>query len=573
MLRGFGDHAKFCSHLQIRNKEGIPVPYRASAAGQKLNASIRKQELSGVPVRQVVLKASQVWMSSSAATEIFRRVPFFPGRRALILADSQTHADLVFEYYDQFIKSYSDNPYGSEWKAAVVLPYLEKDTNQHLRWANGSSILVGTANNVDIGRSAPFNWAQLSEAAFYRALGALMTGLMQRVPNSPDSGVIIESTPNGEGGDFYDLCQLAISGKSGWAFVFFAWWEHYENQIETSRLGYKDDAAFQASLDRLEIQERDKYRLTLKQLAWRRFTLETSCSGKVERFRQEHAANPQEAFQGLGRTIFDLGALSRMPTVQNPTRGHLKVFTVGLERKVQFVQDEDGQGELAVYHLPERHKHYVAGADHAEGIDPSAKDGNSDPDYCSMTILDADTGEECAKMSERYEPRPWAEIVYWLARFYNWAYVVPEQKAVGKAVIGHLLQIEGGYPLELIYSAERDPSDRRPALLQELGFDTNTVLRPVLVSALDTAIREGAIKIHDAATMVQLRTFVRKPNGREEGVRHDDDVFGLALAVVGLPKAQRAFAYREARQGTWADKHLRQTNYRYPERGQQDDDD
>ena len=570
MIQGFANHAKFCDHLQIRNKEGIAVPYRASAAGLKLNASIRKQELAGVPVRQVVLKASQVWMSSSAATEIFRRVPFFPGRRALILADSQKHADLVFEYYEQYIKSYSDNPYGAEWNCAVELPKLDKDTDQHLRWNNGSSILVGTSNNVDIGRSAPFNWAQLSEAAFYRALGAVMTGLMQRVPNSPDSGVIVESTPSGEGGDFYDLCQLAMSGKSGWAFVFFGWHEHPENRMSPERLGYKDAGAFQKTLSGLEQEERSKYNLNLDQLAWRRFVLETSCEGKLQRFRQEHGANPQECFQGAGRTIFDMAALSRMPTVQNPVRGRLEVVTVGIEKRVQFIQSEDGRGELAIYKLPEKGRNYAAGADHAEGIDPGAKDGVSDPDYCSMTILDADTGEEVAKITERYEPRPWAERVYWLARFFNWAYITPEQKAVGKAVIGHLLEIEGGYPLELIYSAERDPSDRRPALLQELGFDTNTVLRPVLISALDTAIREGSIKLHDAATMQQLRQFVRKPNGREEGIKHDDDVFGVALAVVGLPKARRAFAYRK-RRAVDEYKQWESTNYRRPKRPDDDD--
>lgn len=569
MIRGFADHTKFCSHLQIRNKEGIPVPYLNSIAGQKLNRSIRKQEQAGQPVRQCVLKASQVWMSSSAATEIFRRVPFFPGRRALVLADTQSHADLVFEYYTQYIKSYTDNPYGSEWQAAIKLPEIDKDTEQHLRWSNGSSVLVGTANNVDIGRSAPYNWAHLSEAAFYRALGRLMTGLMQRIPTSADSGVIVESTANGEGGDFYDLCQLAMSGKSGWAFVFFGYFEHPENQIPPSRLGYADDAAFQRTLSRLELEERSKYNLTLPQLAWRRFTIETGCSGKIERFRQEHPGNPQEAFQGTGRVIFDMPSLSRMPTVQEPTRGRLEVVTVGMERKPQFIQAEDGRGELAIYKLPQKGRNYIAGVDHAEGVDPGARDGASDPDYCSMTILDADTGEECAKLTERYEPRPWAERVYWLARFYGWAFVVPEQKAVGKAVIGHLLEIEGGYPLELIYSAERDPSDRRPALLQELGFDTNTVLRPVLVSALDTAIREGAIKLHDPDTMRQLRTFVRKPNGREEGIKHDDDVFGVALAVFGLPKARRAFAYRQARasqgQAQW-----NATNYR---RGLKQNDD
>src|SRR5262249_39676060 len=159
--------------------------------------------LAGVPVRICCLKASQVWMSSSCATEIFRRVPFFPGRRALVVADTQGHADLVFEYYTQYIQSYSEDPFGIEWGAAIRLPELDKDTDQHLRWSNGSSILVGTANNVDIGRSAPYNWAHLSEAGFYRALGRLLTGLMQRIPNSPDSGCLVESTANGEGGDFY----------------------------------------------------------------------------------------------------------------------------------------------------------------------------------------------------------------------------------------------------------------------------------------------------------------------------------------------------------------------------------
>jgi hypothetical protein len=231
MIRGsFGDHEKFTSHLQIRNKEGVNVPYLMSPAGRKLNKSIRKQEAAGKPVRQVMLKASQVYASSSAATEVFRRVPFFPGRRALVLADSEGHADLVFQYYQQYIKSYADNPYGSEWNSAILLPTLEKDTERHLRWANDSSILVGTAYNVEIGRSAPYNWAHLSEAAFYRDMGTLMTGLMQRIPDSPDSGLIVESTAKGMGGDFYDLCQLAMDPRraSDYAFVFFAWWEHPE---------------------------------------------------------------------------------------------------------------------------------------------------------------------------------------------------------------------------------------------------------------------------------------------------------------------------------------------------------
>jgi hypothetical protein len=544
MIRGFTNHAEFCARLEIRNKEGIAVPYRHSPAGMKLNAAIRKQEQAGVPVRVCCLKASQVWMSSSAATEIFRRVPFFPGRRALVLADIYAHADLVFEYYQQYIKSYSQHPYGEEWNAAIVLPDLVKDTDRWLRWANESSILVGTANNEDIVRSAPFNWLHFSEAAFYRSLATLMTGAMQRVPNSPDSGVIVESTANGMGGDFYELCQLAQSGRSGWAFVFFGYWEHPENAIDATRLGYASAAAFQKSLTRAEWEEQQRYNLTLRQLAWRRFLIETSCEGKAERFQQEHPGNPQEAFLTSGRTIFDMAAVARMPAIAEAPRGKLEVIDAGVEKRVQFLPAGDGRGDLVVYRMPRPGGHYIIGADHAEGIDPTAKKGSSDPDWCSATVLDADDGEGCAKLKVRLEPMPWAQQLYWLGRLYQWAFLVPEQKAVGKAVIGQLLTLQ--YPLELIYSKQRDPSDRRQPLLQELGYDTNTVFRPVLISNLDRALREGAIHLHDPETIQQLREFVRKANGREEGQKHDDDVFSAALAVEGLPYARRAFLYRDA---------------------------
>jgi len=544
LIRSFADHEKFCSHLKIRNKEGIPVPYKNSYAGRKLNRSIRKQESAGQPIRQVCLKASQVWMSSSTATEIFHRVPFFPGRRALVIADVQVHSDLVFEYYTQYIKSYQDNPFGADVDAEILLPKLIKDTDHWLRWANDSSILVGTAKNVDIARSAPFNWIQFSEAAFYDHFGALMTGAMQRVPSSPDSGVIVESTANGQGGDFYDLCQLAMSGRSGWAFVFFGYWEHPENRMPPTQLGYKDYAAFQRTLTKTEWDEQTRYNLTLEQLAWRRWCIETSCEGKLDRFRQEQPGNAQEAFLASGRTIFDMAAVGRLRSIGDAPKGKIEVIDAGVEKRPQFVQREDGRGELTVFKQPRPGGHYIIGIDHAEGIDPTAKQGKSDPDWCSASVGDADTGEQVAKLKERYEPGPWAERIYWLGKFYEWAYLVPEQKAVGKAVIGELLKLN--YPLELIYSKQRDPSDRKLPQLQELGYETNQINRPVLISGLETALRQGAIQIHDPETIQQLREFVRKPNGREEGIGHDDDVLAEALRVEGHKYAHRAFEFRDS---------------------------
>lgn len=569
LIRGFTDHEKFCSHLKIRNKEGLAVPYRTSPGGSKLNRVIEGMRRRMLPVRVVVLKASQVWMTSSASTQMFRQVPFFPGRRGLVLADTELHADLVFSYFRQYMESYAENPYGAELNAAIKLPALVKDTERWVRWANESSVLVHTAGNVDVARSAPFNWVILSEAGFYRDLGAVMTGLMQRIPNSPDSGLIVESTANGMGGDFYDLCRLAMDPRrrTGWEFLFFAWWEHPEYRL-------KPDPGFKLMRD--ELAELQKYNLHVDQIAWRRRQIETACEGKIERFRQEFPANPEEAFQSTGRTIFDLKAIARMPEIREAPRGRLDVVDLGIEKRVQFLQSEDGRGELVVYHVPRKAGRYIIGVDHAEGIDPGAKKGagGSDPDFCSATVMDADTGEEVAKLKERYEPSPWAHRIYWLGRFYNWAFICPEQKAVGKAVIGHLLSHDDdhpAYPQELIYARQRDPSDRRTALLQELGYETNVVNRPILISNLDNAVRSGAIKVHDPETLQQLREFVRKPNGREEGLGHDDDVFGLALCVEALPYARRAFEYRDTLEEQQGVQQWKAKSYRM--QGRRDDDD
>jgi hypothetical protein len=62
---------------------------------------------------------------------------------------------------------------------------------------------------------------------------------------------------------------------------------------------------------------------------------------------------------------------------------------------------------------------------------------------------------------------------------------------------------------------------------------------------------------------------VRKPNGREEGIGHDDDVFGAALAVEGLAYARRAFDYRESLKEDTE----RWKPVRYGRKGANDDDD
>lgn len=528
IIEAFGDHAEFCRRsLSIRNKSGYKVPLELSPSQRKLDEAISRQERAGKPVRGVVLKARQVHFSVGVASEMFRRVPFWSGQRAAVYGDTYKTAENLFGYYQQFQESF--RPFHG-----IKLPELRKNSEQVMAWANDSAVYVSSAESKSSGRSFSMRFLHLSEFAFYQDAARLMTGLMQTVPDQPGTMVIVESTANGVGGPFFDLWQRATdpSRSSEWFAVFFAWWEHpeYSRPIE-------NPAAFERSLTKEERELQHRHNLRPEQLAWRRWCIENNCQGNGDRFRQEYPSNPEEAFLTSGRPRFDLVSLGRMPIVREPLAGELEEVLVGTRRELQFMPREDGQGLLRIWKRPVAGKEYVIGADSAEGINVGESVGTQDPDYSVAQVLDRDTGEQVAVLRGRLEPSPFGEYLRQLGRWYGWAYLVPEANSSGLALIEELLRQQ--YPIHLIYRRMRPADDRRPPMLQELGFKTTTVTKPQMISALDRAVREASVLVRDPVTLQELRTFVYMPNGRVAGQEgcHDDCVMGLALATIGLMTA------------------------------------
>lgn len=535
LITGFGDHQKFCKEsLRIRAKSGAMLPFELQPAQIKLNKAILKQRAMGVPVRICYLKAGQVMVSSGTAAQNFHAVPFMPGRHCLALADSEDHAQLVFQYYKTFQQEFV--PFTGGGKGAIGLPELVNDKSETLKWANDSFIRCATGRNVHVGRSNPYQFVQVSEFGFMDGGATLMDGLMQRVPRTPETMVIVESTGFGEGGPFYELCQRAQNPQTagGWLFVFFAGYEHPEYRMKV-----EDPHLFAKDLSPEERSEKAQYGLTLEYLNWRRWCIANNCGGRVSVFRQEFPNNPREAFQGSTRTYLDMGAVERCCQIEEPMRGELEVFQVGPEKRVQFQQKE--QGFLAIYRKPKKFGRYVIGADSAEGRDEEAKKGGrSNPDYAAADVTDADTGEQVAVYHGRITESHFARVVHALGWYYNWAYLVPEAVGAGRAFLQALLALD--YPTDRIYKKERPAGDTRPPQFNEMGFHTTTLSRRQLLGGLDTAFLEGVLTIHDQQTAQECRTLVSDPDGYVAAKlgAHDDLVFAKALAVVGLRVAPLA---------------------------------
>lgn len=520
IVEGLRDHADFCaSSLSIRNKAGATVPLLLTPAQVKQQDTIRKQEVRGLPIRQIALKARQVHMSVGSCAQIFKRVAFLPGQQALVMADIKTRTASLFNYTLQFMNSY--RPY----HGLKMLPVKSVKANECIEFESGSKIDFGTARDTDSGRSFSYRHVLLSEYAFYRNAAELMRGVSGSMPTDALTTLIIESTANGMGGPFYELWMQATDPGGGcdYAPLFFAWWElpDYWRAVPEG---------FTLTREEQELQR--LYGLKPEQLAWRRWKIANDCQGSLDTFNQEFPHSPEVAFLTSGRPRFDLRTVERMPIIRDPLAGELEMVRVGTRIEPQFQPREDGFGALRVWKRPTAGKRYVIGADPSRGVDVGAAVGKVDPDWGVASVHELETGEQVAVLRARMTPYALAQYVADVGRLYNTAFLVPEANEMG--FIEALLQQE--YPATHLYTRKRDADDPRPVTAHEVGWMTTATSKTQLVSALDRALREMSVVVRDPVTLQELRTFVYHSDGKVGGQQgcHDDCVIALALAAVGL---------------------------------------
>lgn len=533
LLEGFDDHATFCREsLSIRNRGGSIVPVILEPSQIKLHGAIEGQRAKGKPVRLVVLKTRRSGFTTGGCTEMFHEVPFFGGRKGLIVADNFKPAgDEAFDYLLQFQRRYK--PF-TRHGARMKLPNLIKDTQHELQWANGSGVEVMSADTGHIRGGGRHN-TLCDEVGFWRDAALTLLGVLNMVPYLPETSVIIQSTANGIGGEFYEYCQRAQdpSNEGGYEFVFFGWLEH---PLFVRHFDDLDDMVkFQRSLDKEEDQLHEMHGATLEQLYWRRWKIATDMGNSVEAFHQEFPTTPEEAFLATGRPVFDHKALMRMPTVAGQSGELEQLEDDGPIKRIVFKPND--RGALTIWKRPLAGRRYVGGGDPSKGIDVSVRKKGEDPDFSVGFFIDADTGEQVAMLRARIRPIVFAEYFALVGKWYNYAFLVPESNDAG--FIDALVRTK--YPLASIYQRQRDPTDKRPATIEEIGFETNPLTRSWLVGAGEDAIRTQSITIVSPVAIQECIRFVIKPDGKKEhqAGAHDDCVLAMCFTEIGrraIPK-------------------------------------
>lgn len=488
--------------LKIRTKDGQLLPFKFNNMQLKIDAEIERQRALGKPVRIVILKYRQGGASTYTEGRIFHSTSMNEFTNSLIVAHEEDASTNLFSmsklYYDELPVPLKPMKKSSNAKEVVfenpTLDQKEKLNNPGLR----SRIKIATANNMGAGRSSTTHNLHASEVAFWRDGKTIMLGLMQAVPNTPNTMVILESTANGVGGYFYDEWQRAKNGDSDFVALFFAWFEEPQYEMDVPH-------DFVPTSEERDMMQRFP-EITHRKLVWRRWCIKNNCGGDPETFKQEYPSDDIEAFLVSGRPRFDVPALMEY---QGRCKDGIKGFY-----EDKFTPNPNGY--IEVWELPKKGKDYYIGADVAKGLVTG--------DYSAGVVMDDDYNV-AAIWHGHIDPDLFGDQLMLMGNWYNEALIAIEENNHGLSVINRIKEQYWNLYKRTTHNKTTDETR------QELGWYTSDQSKRLAIDHLAKLIRERQIGVKSKRFIGECLTYVLDDKGHTNAQvgSHDDTVMATAI--------------------------------------------
>lgn len=501
-------HATVCQLFRITAKQPIGgtkfVPFRLNRVQQQLARDLRQ--------RNIVLKARQMGITTFFVLErLLLPALLTRGTTSLLIAQQQDVAQEHMCILRGAIEGFGSCTQLGENQPRFQdhLLALRCDTRLRLEFDYlESKILAETAENHEVGQGLPGvnhllatefgRWSGKADETLANAAAAV----------TPDGTTDIESTANGYGGAFFEICNQARSGASPYQFHFFPWPLQHEYRIDNPEelARYLPDPA---ALSEEEQQLQRQFSLDLNQLAWRR----RAQMNFGRDFPEKYPENPDTAFLVSGDSFFDRDALRRRA---------LELET----GQVRHGHNEPaGGGYFDIFRKPNLQRQYILHADPALGTSETTHD----PDWSAFAILDQETGEQVAAYRSRLPPEDFAFHIVDAAQLFANATVSVESNpgGGGDSVLLAIRNLKYGNIFEF-----QDWDDRTGRKSARPGLPMNLKTRPVCLHRLAQAIRHEVHLIHDRQFIAEALAFQRNAKGRVEAPpgAHDDLVMAMAGA-------------------------------------------
>jgi hypothetical protein len=262
--------------LRVRGRDGSIAPLEANPMQRQFEA--RRGQ------RNIVLKARQLGMTTWTAGRFFLKTITRPGTLTLQVAHTLEAAEEIFRIVHRFLdwlpEELRTGPLATSRANARQIIFPELD----------SQYKVVTAGDRNAGRGLTVQNLHCSELARWPGdPGETLAGL--RASLAPMAEVILESTPQGAGGSFYEEWHAA--DETGTVRHFFPWW------LEPQYTGWRVDAG---TLTEDELGLMKRAGLTLEQIGYRR-----QMRASLRRtWAQEYAEDPESCFLASGDCYFEM---------------------------------------------------------------------------------------------------------------------------------------------------------------------------------------------------------------------------------------------------------------------------
>jgi hypothetical protein len=448
--------------LRVRTRDGQTEPLRLNAV-QRAFEQRRGQ-------RNIVLKARQLGLTTWAAARFFLRTITRPGTLTLQVAHTQEAAEEIFRIVHRFVECLPDvvrtGPLRTSRANTRAIAFPEMD----------AQYLVVSAGEKNAGRGLTVQNLHCSELARWPGDPAeTLAGL--RAALAPQGELILESTPQGVGGCFYEEWMKAA--ETGMVQHFFPWW---------MERGYRAKAVNEGNLTDEERALRAREHLDLEQIGYRR-QIRADHHALAS---QEYAEDSGSCFKASGDSVFEVSAVDE----------RLATAPAAVETR--------RNGELEIWLPPLKGKTYLV------AVDPAG--GGCDGDYSAAQVMELETGLQCAEFAGHVGGLELAKLVTALAAEYNDAWLVVERNNHGSGVLS---LVEASCKYGRIFKQDG-----------QLGWLTNSVSRPAVLGRLDAALVEAPQCFLSRKLLAECRSFVRFRNG-STGARagtHDDRVMAMAIA-------------------------------------------
>ncbi len=421
--------------------------------------------------RNVVLKARQLGITTYVAARFFIKTITQPGTVTVQVAHDQESAEEIFRIVHRF---WENLPEGVQTGALMT---SRANVRQIVFPRVDSEYRVATAADPNAGRGMTIHNLHCSEVARWPGDGAgTLSSLRSAVPGNGE--IVLESTPNGAGGVFYDEWQRA--DETGYVRHFFPWWYDEAYAIQDARNVHPLSPEERALVDREGLRD--------AQIAWRRVN-RAELRGLAA---QEFGEDSSSCFLASGECVFDLTAVDR-----------------ALQLCGEPVEMRDN-GRLMIWFPAQVGKQYLI------GVDPAS--GSSEGDYSCAEVVERRSGIQCAELHGHFPPRELATKLIELANYYCRALLVVERNNHGHGVLAHLQAL--GY-LHVYRQGEQD------------GWWTSAVSRPAMVEILAAVLAEEPELFRSRRLLNEFRTFVRHADGKSAAIggAHDDCVMAMAIAL------------------------------------------